>query len=82
MYFLRRTLSFAVAFCVLSGAISAQNNKKLDPDAGYIPTVAPADKTKKKKGDDVTQASASARTAIGGDGRHEPARVSGHAFVG
>ncbi len=56
MYFFRRTLSFAVAFCVLSGAISAQSNKKLDPDAGYIPTVAPVDKAKKKKGEDVTQA--------------------------
>jgi enamine deaminase RidA (YjgF/YER057c/UK114 family) len=35
---------------------SLAQNKKLDPDAGYIPTVAPEDGKKKKKGDDVTQA--------------------------
>src|SRR5580698_4920819 len=35
---------------------SIAQNKKIDPDAGYIPTVAPEDGKKKKKGDDVTQA--------------------------
>ena len=38
----------------------AAQNKKPNPDAGYIPVVAPEDK-KKKKGDDVTQALRSAR---------------------
>ncbi len=50
-------LLLAILFSLLTGSAGAQNNKKLDPDAGYIPTVAPADKNeKKKKGDDVTQA--------------------------
>ncbi len=50
----RSALPLAVLFGLLIGSGVAQN-KKLDPDAGYIPTVAPEDK-KKKKGDDVTQA--------------------------
>jgi enamine deaminase RidA (YjgF/YER057c/UK114 family) len=51
----RSTLLLAIAFCLPIGPVAAQN-KKIDPDAGYIPTVAPADKTKKKKSDDITQA--------------------------
>jgi enamine deaminase RidA (YjgF/YER057c/UK114 family) len=51
----RSALLSAVLFALLIGSGSAQN-KKLDPDAGYIPTVAPEDGKKKKKGDDVTQA--------------------------
>jgi enamine deaminase RidA (YjgF/YER057c/UK114 family) len=52
----RSALRLAISFSLLIGSAGAQN-KKLDPDAGYIPTVAPADKNeKKKKGDDVTQA--------------------------
>ena len=38
-----------ILFCLLGASGRAQSNKKLDPDAGYIPTVAPEDKTKKKK---------------------------------
>lgn len=49
----RFALPLAILFGLLIGSGVAQN-KKLDPDAGYIPTVAPEDK-KKKKGD-VTQA--------------------------
>jgi enamine deaminase RidA (YjgF/YER057c/UK114 family) len=41
---------------LLGGSGLAQSNKKLDPDAGYIPTVAPEDGKKKKKNQDVTQA--------------------------
>jgi enamine deaminase RidA (YjgF/YER057c/UK114 family) len=43
-----------ILFCLFAGSLAAQN-KKLDPDAGYNPTVAPEDK-KKKKGDNLTQA--------------------------
>jgi enamine deaminase RidA (YjgF/YER057c/UK114 family) len=50
----RTTLLLAILFCLLTASGVAQS-KKPDPDAGYIPTVAPDDK-KKKKGDDVTQA--------------------------
>jgi enamine deaminase RidA (YjgF/YER057c/UK114 family) len=51
----RTTLLLAISLGLLAGSGVAQSKKKLDPDAGYIPTVAPEDK-KKKKGDDVTQA--------------------------
>ena len=51
----RSALPLAILFSLLFGSASAQN-KKLDPDAGYIPTVAPDKNDKKKKGDDVTQA--------------------------
>jgi enamine deaminase RidA (YjgF/YER057c/UK114 family) len=51
----RTILLLAIACCLPFCSVAAQN-KKLDPDAGYIPTVAPADKTKKKKSDDITQA--------------------------
>jgi len=54
MHFLR-TLLLAILVCLLCGSVFAQSNKKLDPDAGYIPVVAPEDK-KKKKGDEITQA--------------------------
>src|ERR1700722_13050765 len=47
----------ALLVCLLAGTAAAQNNKKIDPDAGYTPTVASPDSAKKKKkGDDVTQA--------------------------
>jgi enamine deaminase RidA (YjgF/YER057c/UK114 family) len=42
---------FVVLLCLLAGSAVAQSNKKLDPDAGYIPTVAPEDKKKKKTED-------------------------------
>jgi len=51
----RTLLLVAILFALLAGSMFAQSNKKLDPDAGYIPVVAPEDK-KKKKGDEVTQA--------------------------
>jgi enamine deaminase RidA (YjgF/YER057c/UK114 family) len=51
----RSALLSAIVFSLLMGSGIAQN-KKIDPDAGYIPTVAPEDGKKKKKGDDVTQA--------------------------
>jgi len=43
-----------VLLAMLAGSGMAQQ-KKLDPDAGYVPVVAPEDK-KKKKGDEITQA--------------------------
>lgn len=54
MYFVRSILLLALSLCLLTSSAAAQSNKKIDPDAGYTPTVAPEDK-KKKKGDDVTQ---------------------------
>jgi enamine deaminase RidA (YjgF/YER057c/UK114 family) len=54
MYFARSALLLSILLCLLTGSAAAQS-KKLDPDAGYTPTVAPDDK-KKKKGDSVTQA--------------------------
>ncbi len=54
MHFLR-TLLLAILVFLPCGSEFAQSNKKLDPDAGYIPVVAPEDK-KKKKGDEITQA--------------------------
>jgi enamine deaminase RidA (YjgF/YER057c/UK114 family) len=51
----RSALLSAILLFLLIGSSIAQSNKKLDPDAGYIPTVAPEDK-KKKKGDEITQA--------------------------
>ena len=51
---MRTCLLLAIQLGLLTGLV-AQNNKKIDPDAGYIPTVAPNTK-KKKKGEDVTQA--------------------------
>lgn len=54
MLVVRNCLLSIVLLCLLVGSAVAQN-KKLDPDAGYTPIVAPEDK-KKKKGDDLTQA--------------------------
>ncbi len=50
-----RTLLLAILFCLLTGSGVAQN-KKPNPDDGYIPTVAPEKNEKKKKNADVTQA--------------------------
>ena len=50
---MRITLLFAILLCLLTTSIAAQN-KKIDPDAGYTPTVLPDDK-KKKKSDEATQ---------------------------
>jgi enamine deaminase RidA (YjgF/YER057c/UK114 family) len=50
----RNPLLLAILFGLLSGSLGAQN-KKLDPNAGYIPVVAPEDK-KKKAAEDTTQA--------------------------
>ncbi len=50
---MRNPLLLVILFGLLSGSLGAQN-KKFDPNAGYIPVVAPEDK--KKKADDVTQA--------------------------
>jgi enamine deaminase RidA (YjgF/YER057c/UK114 family) len=44
----RITLSLVILACLLGASGRSQSNKKLDPDAGYIPTVAPEDKKKKK----------------------------------
>ena len=55
MQFPRILLSLAILFSLFTGGVFAQSNKKLDPDAGYIPVVAPEDK-KKRKGDEITQA--------------------------
>src|ERR1700722_4416613 len=51
---MRTSLSLAISICLLAVSLVAQN-KKVDPEAGYPPTVAPDDK-KKKKSDDTTQA--------------------------
>ena len=51
----RSALLLTILFCVLMEVGLPQSNKKIDPDAGYTPTVLLEDK-KKKKGDDVTQA--------------------------
>jgi len=50
----RIPLLLAILFCLLTTSVAAQSNKKVDPDAGYIPTVLPDDK-KKKKNDEATQ---------------------------
>jgi enamine deaminase RidA (YjgF/YER057c/UK114 family) len=50
----RTLLPPAILICLLGSAV-AQSNKKLDPDAGYTPTVITDDK-KKKKSDEITQA--------------------------
>src|SRR5271170_6756081 len=50
----RTLLICSVLLAMLAGSGAGQQ-KKIDPDAGYIPVVAPEDK-KKKKGDDITQA--------------------------
>jgi enamine deaminase RidA (YjgF/YER057c/UK114 family) len=44
----RNLLLLAILLSLLTGSAVAQS-KKIDPDAGYIPTVAPEDKSKKKK---------------------------------
>jgi enamine deaminase RidA (YjgF/YER057c/UK114 family) len=48
----RTFLLSAILLSLLTGSATAQN-KKIDPDAGYIPTVAPEDKSKKKKNDET-----------------------------
>lgn len=50
---MRNPLLLAILFGLLTGSLGAQN-KKFDPNAGYIPVVAPEDK--KKKAEDATQA--------------------------
>ena len=50
-----RTSCCAHLAVAMAGSGVAQSNKKLNPDAGYIPVVAPEGK-KKKKGDETTQA--------------------------
>jgi enamine deaminase RidA (YjgF/YER057c/UK114 family) len=54
MHFLRMSLLLAMLLALLAGSGVAQN-KKPNPDDGYIPVVAPEDK-KKKSGDEITQA--------------------------
>jgi enamine deaminase RidA (YjgF/YER057c/UK114 family) len=44
----RTRLWLVIFVCLLGADTLAQSNKKLDPDAGYVPTVAPEDKKKKK----------------------------------
>jgi enamine deaminase RidA (YjgF/YER057c/UK114 family) len=48
----RTPLLLAILCCLLAGSGVAQKPKP-DPDGGYIPTVAPDDKTKKKKPDET-----------------------------
>ncbi len=55
MPFVRTPLLLVILLALLAG-IGAPQNKKLDPDAGYIPTVALEDKKKKKKRAEITQA--------------------------
>jgi enamine deaminase RidA (YjgF/YER057c/UK114 family) len=43
-----------VGLLCFAASVTAQSNKKVDPDSGYLPTVAPEDKKKKKP--DETQA--------------------------
>ncbi len=52
---MRTLLLPAILICLLIGKGVAQSNKKIDPDAGYLPTVITDDK-KKKKADETTQA--------------------------
>jgi len=49
----RISVLFLILSCLLGATGRAQSNKKIDPDAGYIPTVAPEDKTKKKKAEET-----------------------------
>ena len=44
-----RTPWLLAIYCLLAASAFSQSNKKYDPDAGYLPTVAPDDKGKKKK---------------------------------
>jgi len=57
MHWTRSSVLYAVLLGLLAGSVAAQNvaqnNKKIDPDAGYIPVVAPEEKTKKKKPDET-----------------------------
>jgi len=55
MYLLRSCLLASVLLTLVMGSVLAQN-KKFDPNAGYIPVVAPEDKKKSK--DDITPAQA------------------------
>ncbi|HEX5227648.1 MAG TPA: Rid family hydrolase [Bryobacteraceae bacterium] len=43
-----RNLLLLALLCLIAATGYAQNKKKIDPDAGYLPTVAPEDKKKKK----------------------------------
>jgi enamine deaminase RidA (YjgF/YER057c/UK114 family) len=45
----RSWLSVPILIALVGATALAQGNKKIDPDAGYIPTVAPEEKQKKKK---------------------------------
>lgn len=54
MHLLRSSLLLALLLCLVVGSGVAQK-KKIDPDAGYIPIVAPESKNKDKNSD-VTQA--------------------------
>lgn len=48
MFHVVRNLLLVTFVCLLGTSSFAQSSKKLDPDAGYLPTVAPEDKKKKK----------------------------------
>ena len=52
MYLARSSVWPAVLFCLLSGSGIAQN-KKPNPDAGYLPIVAPEDNKKKKQSEET-----------------------------
>ena len=56
MQFCRTSLLMAVLLTFLAGNLPAQKKKKpVSDDEGYIPVVAPENKQKKKKDEDVTQ---------------------------
>ena len=48
MFYAVRNLLLVTLVFLLGASAFAQSSKKLDPDAGYLPTVAPEDKKKKK----------------------------------
>ena len=50
---MRNSVLLVILCCLPAATGRAQSNKKIDPDAGYIPTVAPEDKTKKKKAEET-----------------------------
>jgi enamine deaminase RidA (YjgF/YER057c/UK114 family) len=48
VFYAVRNLLLVTFACLIGASALAQSNKKFDPDAGYVPTVAPEDKKKKK----------------------------------
>jgi enamine deaminase RidA (YjgF/YER057c/UK114 family) len=55
MQLARTSLALALLVVLFAGNLTAQKKKPQSEDEGYVPTVAPEGKSKKKKGDDLTQ---------------------------